>query len=190
MGKALVIVDLQNEYFKGGQRELIGIDDIARNIKTLLFACRDKQIPVFFIQHISSADNADAFLPNSWGAQINDAVRPLPDEQVIQKHFPNSFRNTDLLKKLKTANVDQLILCGAMSHMCVEATTRAAFDFGYKSIVVTDACAAKDLVYHGQTIPAQQVHSAFMAALYPVYANTEPVEKVVASICSSGFNKR
>ena len=63
-----------------------------------------------------------------------------------------------------------------MSHMCIDATTRAAVDFGFPCTVIHDACATRDLVFGGLTIPAAQVHGAFMAALAP-YARVLSLEE-------------
>ncbi len=87
----------------------------------------------------------------------------------VQKRFPNAFRDTELLDALRGADIESLTICGAMSHLCVDATTRAAFDYGFRCTVVADACATRDLAFGGETIPARQVHGAFMAALYPIY---------------------
>jgi nicotinamidase-related amidase len=63
-----------------------------------------------------------------------------------------------------------------MSHMCIDATTRAAFDFGFKCVVIHDACATRDLEFEGQTIAADQVHASFMAALGSAYATVLTLE--------------
>ena len=90
---------------------------------------------------------------------------------MIQKNFPNSFRDTVLLETLRDDDIERLVICGAMSHMCIDATTRAAFDLGFSCIVVSDACATRDLQFEGRTIPARDVHAAFMAALSVPYAS-------------------
>ncbi|MHC9083467.1 isochorismatase family protein [Luteimonas sp. RIT-PG2_3] len=80
-------------------------------------------------QHASHTD-APVFLPGTDGAQIIPAVAPLEGEPVVVKHAPNAFRDTSLKQLLDDQHVEQLVVIGAMSHMCVEATTRAAADFG------------------------------------------------------------
>jgi nicotinamidase-related amidase len=94
----------------------------------------------------------------------------------VRKHYPNSFRETGLLEVLQGAGVDEVIICGAMSHMCIDATTRAAFDYGFTCTVIHDACATRDLTFDGRTIPAGQVHGAFMAALGMRYARVISLE--------------
>ena len=170
MKAALILVDIQKDYFPGGRMELVGITDASRNAKELLRFFRERKWSIFHIQHIAVRDNATFFLPNSQGIDIHENVTPLSNEQVIQKHHPNSFLNTKLHEELLKAGIDSVVICGAMSHMCIDATTRAAADLGFQCIVVHDACATKDLIFGDKAVSADMVHSAFMAALQPVYA--------------------
>jgi nicotinamidase-related amidase len=122
------------------------------------------------MQHIATGDKATFFLPNTVGADIHESVKPLPGDVIVTKHYPNSFRETALLEELRNSAIKRVVICGAMSHMCIDATTRAAADFGFDCFVVQDACATKNLEFDGGTIPAQHVHGAFMSALGSAYA--------------------
>ena len=179
MSDALVIIDMQNDYFIGGNMELSGIDVAAENTKKLLLFYRKKAKPVYYIQHFSTYEGAAFFVPNTTGVEINALLNPLESEKVIKKHFPNSFRETNLLEELQSANINHLTICGAMSHFCVDATTRAAFDLGFRCTLVTDACATRDLTFEGTKIPAGFVHGAFMAALSPVYARLKKTGEIM-----------
>ena len=170
MKTGLILVDVQNDYFAGGRMELDGMDAAGEKAGQLLTFFRDKQWPTFHIQHISNYEGATFFLPDTKGVEIHAAVKPHPDESVIQKHYPNSFRSTPLLDELKNAGVKNLVICGAMSHMCIDATTRAAADFGFGCTVIHDACATRNLDFGNKKILAQDVHASFMAALGSAYA--------------------
>ena len=170
MNTALLLVDIQNDYFAGGANPLVGIEEAAGNAASILDFFRKKKLPVFHIQHISIKKDATFFLPNTEGVKIHQSVSPLSSEEVIQKYFPNSFRRTSLHEKLKAKQIEKIVICGAMSHMCIDATTRAAFDLGFSCVVINDACATKDLLYGNETIQAKHVHGSFMAALGSVYA--------------------
>jgi nicotinamidase-related amidase len=170
MKSALVVIDLQNDYFPGGAMELAGITRAAANAQKLLAACRQARWPRFHVQHLALGPGATFFRPATPGVEIHESLRPLPGEALVQKHYPNAFRDTGLKEVLQNAGVEELIIAGAMSHMCVDATTRAAFDYGFSCTVIHDACASRDVVFEGQTIPAAQVHGAFMAALGMRYA--------------------
>jgi nicotinamidase-related amidase len=170
MNTCLILVDLQNDYFPGGTMELVGIEDAAANAQVLLKEFRKAKSPVIHIQHIAAHPGATFFLPETEGAKIHRMVTPEVHESVVVKNFPNSFRDTSLLEILKKEKTDNLVICGAMSHMCIDATTRAAFDLGYNCMVAEDACATKDLVFKGKIIQASDVHASFMAALSAPYA--------------------
>ena len=181
MNDCLILVDLQNDYFPGGNMELVGIEEAALNAQLLLNEFRTAKAPVIHIQHISSRPGATFFLPETHGAKINRLVTPREDETVVVKNFPNSFRGTSLLEILKKEQPDNLVICGAMSHMCIDATTRAAFDLGFSCIVAEDACATRDLVFNGKTVGASDVHASFMAALSSPYATVIATNKIIAN---------
>ena len=180
MSTGLILVDIQNDYFAGGRMELDGMDAAGEKAGQLLTFFRDKQWLTFHIQHISTYEGATFFLPNTKGAEIHSSVKPRPDEPVIQKHYPNSFRETSLLDELKTSGVEKVVICGAMSHMCIDATTRAAADFGFGCTVVHDACATRNLDFGKQKILAQDVHASFMAALGSAYANVLDCQEFIS----------
>jgi nicotinamidase-related amidase len=166
-----VIVDIQNDYFPGGRCELVGPEAAAANASRLLEAQRAAGLPVFHVQHVWEGDDAEFFSPGTPGVEIHDSVRPQPGEPVVQKAYPNSFRDTDLEQRLRQAGAEELLVVGMMTSMCVDATVRAAVDLGFGCTVAHDACATLDLEFAGETIPAAGVHGAFMAALGDGYAN-------------------
>ena len=170
MKTALLIVDVQNDYFLGGRMELKDTLNVSLRIKDLLEHCRNKSIPVVHIQHISIRPGSTFFLPETFGAEIHENVTPLADEKVIVKNYPNSFRNTELQTVLKNAGISKLIITGMMTHMCIDTTVRAAFDLGYECMVASDCCTTRDLNLNGQCVVADHVQSAFLAALNGVFS--------------------
>lgn len=180
--KALLIIDIQNDYFKGGAYELVNPQIASSNAKRLLENFRQKDMLIFHIQHISIKANATFFLPNTNGVLIHENVKPLENEIVIPKNFPNSFSKTSLLEELKKQEIKELIICGMMTHMCIDATTRAAFDLGFDCIVSYDACCSKDLEFNKNKIIAQDVHDSFMASLNGIFAkvlNTDDILEIL-----------
>ncbi|MFA6149340.1 MAG: cysteine hydrolase family protein [bacterium] len=170
MSVGLVLIDIQNDYFPGGRMELVEVESAARNAAKILQMFRHRHLPVFHIKHVSMRPDASFFLPGTPGVNIHDSVTPSAGEPVIEKQFPNSFRGTPLLDRLKSEGIGKVIICGAMSHMCVDATTRAAFDFGFSCTVIEDGCATRDLQFKGEIVKADKVHAAFMSALSAPYA--------------------
>lgn len=185
MKPALMLIDLQNDYFPGGRLELVGIDAAAVRAQTLLLAFRKSRLPIFHVQHVALGPDATFFLPDTAGVEIHATLRPLPQEPVIKKHFPNAFRQTALLEAFCRAGIEDLVICGAMTHMCIDATTRAAFDYGLRCRVIHDACATRNLIFEGLEVPAVQVHAAFMAALQARFAQVLSLEQFLASFSPS-----
>lgn len=170
MKTALLIIDIQNDYFAGGRMELDGSLEASLRTKEILTLFRAQALPVIHIRHIAERPDATFFLPGSYGSEIHENVRPLAGEPVITKHFPNSFRETGLLPLLTGKGIERLVICGMMTHMCVDATVRAAFDQGFACTVIHDACATRALMFNGVESPAPHTHAAFLAALGAVYA--------------------
>ena len=185
MKTALLLIDIQNDYFPGGKMELVGSIQAAAAATRLLAAFRKQSWPVYHVQHIANRPNATFFLPDTPGTEIHEAVRPRSGEPVITKHLPNSFRETNLLEQLKADNIGSLLIGGMMSHMCVDATVRAAFDLGFTNIVTHDACATRELSFNGVTVPAPQVHAAYMAALGAVYAQVLGVDEIMKNMAAT-----
>jgi len=181
MTQALLLIDLQNDYFPGGPMELVGMEEAASHAGQLLRAFREAHAPVFFVQHISKRPDAAFLLPDTDGARIHETVAPAEGEIVVRKHFPNSFRDTALLDLLVTEEVKELVVCGAASHMCIDATVRAAFDFGFRCTLVEDACATRDLEFLGKSIKAATVQATFMAALSSLYAEVTHLEEFMGA---------
>ncbi|MDE1174912.1 MAG: cysteine hydrolase family protein [Parvibaculaceae bacterium] len=184
--QALILVDLQNDYFAGGRFPLVGIDDAAANAARLLDAARKAGDLVVHVQHQESAPDAPFFVADSPGAEINPAVSVSEGEPVVVKENISAFRDTDLKAILDRHGITDVRIAGAMSHMCIDAVTRAAADLGFGATVVHDAVATVDLEFNGVTVPARQVHAAFMAALAFGYASVLSTDEVLAEKKAGG----
>ncbi len=179
---ALVLIDIQNDYFPGGKNELWEAEAAAARAAQALALFREKGLPVVHVRHESQRANATFFLPGTPGAQIHQSVRPLEGERVIVKHAPDGFLRTELNDTLAGLGVKRLVLCGMMSHMCVDTTVRAANALGYEALLLGDACTTKDLEWKGERIPAATVHAAFMAALHGAFATVIGAAELEAAL--------
>lgn len=156
---------------------LVGADKAVENARLILSRFRSEGLPVVHVQHIATSPAATFFLPNTAGADIHKSVTPLETEKVIVKHFPNSFRETDLLESLKAQGITEVVICGMMTHMCIDATTRAAKDFGFTCTVIGDACATKNLEVNSQAVEAGEVQKSFLAALSYFYSTVKTAKQ-------------
>lgn len=181
MSTALLIIDIQNDYFPGGRMELVGSVAASLRARALLEAFRARGLPVIHVQHVSTRPGATFFLPDTEGVRIHESVRPAPGEAVVTKHFPNAFRETTLAATLRERGVDALVIAGMMSHMCIDTSTRAAADAGFACTLVHDACATRDLAFGATTVPAAQVQAAFMAAMNGAFARVVTADEAIAA---------
>jgi nicotinamidase-related amidase len=150
--------------------ELEGAEAAGAKAAEALAKFREKGLPVFHVRHLSTRPGATFFLPGTPGAEIHAGVTPREGEIVVEKNFPNSFRGTALQNYLDKHKIKNLTVAGMMTHMCVDASVRQAADLGYKVTLLADACATRAQSFGGESIPARQVHGAFLAALNGFYA--------------------
>lgn len=171
MNTALLLLEIQNDYFPNGRIPLEKSIDAAAKAQTVLQAYRESKNHIIHVQHISTNPDAAFLLPCTRGADFYHNVQPLKGETIVKKHYPNSFKDTILLNHLIKNQINHLVICGMMTHLTIDATVRAAFDLGFSCTVLHDACAARQLEFHHTAIHAQNVQYSFLAALQQNYAS-------------------
>src|SRR5215831_18646187 len=180
MNRALVLIDIQNDYFPGGRMTLDGADAAAQNAALLLERFRAQGWPLLHVQHVAQKPNATFFLPGTPGVEHYSAVAPRAGELVIQKNFPSAFRDTKLELELRSRGIDHILVAGMMTHMCIDTSVRAACDLGFKVELAFDACATRALRFDDREVPAEQVQHAFIAALHGTFANARSTAQIIA----------
>jgi len=188
MKTALLIIDIQNDYFPGGKFPLVNPEAAAKKAYELLQCFREHKGYHVHIQHISLKPDAAFFIKGDSGSDIHDLVAHFEGEPIVYKHYPNSFRDTNLLEMLKGWGVERVVITGMMTHMCVDATTRAAADFGFEVLIAEDACATRDLTYGDTTISAELVHKSFLAALKS-YGKVMKTDEIIALLAAEMINR-
>ena len=168
MKTGLVLIDIQNDFFKGGKFELVNPEKAAAQARRLLDFFREKGWPIY---------HAAFFIEGSVGAQSYKECEPLPGEDRIIKHRPSGFLNTNLKQRLEEDSVDTVLIGGMMTHMCVDTTVRAARDLGFQVELAEDTCATTDLQWGEIVITAENIHCAYMAALNGIFANIYKVDE-------------
>ena len=176
---ALLLIDIQNDYFAGGLKPLDDMAAAAGQAAALLARARRDGWPVFHVRHVAASSEAPFFRPGTPGADIHDAVAPQAGERVVEKGRPNAFHGTDLETSLRDAGCEDVVICGAMSQMCIDATARAAVDLGFTVTVAEDACAASGVAFGATTVGAREVHAAIMAPLAASYAKVLTVGRML-----------
>jgi nicotinamidase-related amidase len=182
MHTALLIIDIQNDYFPGGSMELVGALEAGNHARRALAAFRERSLPVVHIQHVAIHPGATFFLPNTPGMEIHPCVAPKAGEVIIQKHYANAFRETTLLEHLRERGINRLAIVGMMTHMCIDTSVRAAADLGFECLLAHDACATKAQSFGGVTAPAESVQAAFLAAIDGTFAKVLSVDEIMLSL--------
>ena len=162
---ALLIIDVQDFYFPGGDSELVNPQVAADKTALILKYFREKGMPVIHVKHESKTQS-----------DIQKTVTPAEGEKVITKKEVSSFNGTELNDYLKSLGVKNLVICGMQTHMCVEGAVRAGYDLGYKITLLHDACATKDLKFGDEVVPAKMVHLSTLSTL-KAYAKVVSVEE-------------
>ncbi len=181
----LLVIDVQNDYFPGGKMPLHEPEVALQEIKKLLGYFRQHQMPIIHIQHemIDRPEKpARFFIPGTPGIDLHPQVLPAAGELLLVKHFPSSFRETGLQAQLQQIGIQQLVICGMMTQMCVDTTTRAAFDLGYQVQVAIDATACPTLRFEETKIPAHLVKASVAAALNGTFAKVSHTDTILNQI--------
>jgi nicotinamidase-related amidase len=165
MKQALLIIDVQNDYFSGGKNELHEPEKALLKVNQLEEKFLSEQKTIIYIQHIKHQINADFFEAGTIGSELHPKLKVQKNSLIIEKHFPNSFLDTDLEKILGNLEIDQLVICGMMTQMCVDSTTRAARELDFHPILIADATATKDLIFEDEKVLAENVQLSFLSAL-------------------------
>jgi len=165
----LVIIDAQLEYVNGAL-PLPDVRPALAETARVLDRARREGAPVIHIVH-HGRPGGPLFNPDGPLSGIAPDVAAKPGEPVIPKSLPNAFAKTTLAAALEASGRKELVVTGFMTHMCVSATVRAALDLGYRTTVVGDATATRDLPDPlGGVVPAATVHHATLAALADRFA--------------------
>ena len=165
---ALIMVDCQNTY-RRGTMQLSNVEPAIIEAQKLLQMARDLKVPIIHIQH--DAGVGTPYDVTAEIGQISVEVAPKNGEVLITKNYPNAFIATPLEAQLKALGIENVVLAGFMTHMCINSTARGAFNLGFKPTVVASACATRSLIgANGKTIDAQTMHEAALAAVRDLFA--------------------
>ncbi|KFD20424.1 cysteine hydrolase family protein [Yokenella regensburgei] len=176
---ALIVIDIQNEYFTGKMVIPDGMQALNNSKKLVNFA-HQKGMPVFFVQHVG-AKNDPLFAEGSVYAEFHKDLLPGANDITVKKATPSAFVGTSLDAQLKKRGINQLVVTGLMTHMCVSSTARDAVPLGYSVIIPEDATATRDLNdWQGGVVDHRVLQRAALTAVADVFAEISTTERVLA----------
>jgi nicotinamidase-related amidase len=183
MKTALLLLDFQKDHFPGGKHPLVNALEAAKKAYMILQCFREHTGHHIHVQHISRKPDATFFISGDRGTDIHDSVAHFEGEPIVYKHEPNAFLNTELLELLRSWEIERIVVCGMMTHLDVDATVRAASEFGFQVIVAEDACATRDLSHNDTVVSADLVQKSFLAA-FKSYGKVMKSEAILALLAA------
>lgn len=168
---ALILIDIQKGFldiaYWGGDRNNITAEYKAGE---LLEIWRNKNLPIFHIQHCSSNPNS-ILNETNLGNEFQDVVKPIDGEKIIKKNVNSAFIGTNLKELIDNAKITNLVIVGLTTDHCVSTTTRMAGNFGYNMFLVSDAIATFNKKgINGEEFSAEIIHQTALASLNEEFA--------------------
>lgn len=161
MKKALLVIDVQNEYFTGKLKVTYPNSSLDNILKVMEHA-RENNMLIIIVQH--TGNNGDTFIKNSNEWEIHPSILKKSYDYIIEKTKPSSFYNTNLEEILKKENVEGVVISGYMTQMCCDTTGRDAFHKGYEVEFLSDATGTIDVSNEVGTISSKNLHLAALIA--------------------------
>ncbi|KAI8337250.1 Isochorismatase-like protein [Chlamydoabsidia padenii] len=180
--EALIVVDVQNDYFPNGKLPTWKPVETAEACAELIKKFRQEGKEVVFVKHVikdSQVKDFPFFIKGTHGVEIHDIVKPLPSEKIITKNEVSSFVGTDLKEYLTGKGVKKLVVVGMMIHNCVNATVYSGVEEGFPCVVVEEAVNTMDQSYDGEIVKAQDIKKAFLTGIQFAFSKVYKLQDVL-----------
>jgi len=159
MKRALLVIDVQNEYFTG-KLPVTYPSGTLDNIVKAIEAARENKIPVVVIQHSAIQQDAMVFRKGSASWNLHPSIESMPRDYLVEKNMPGSFAGTDLEQWLRKRNVDTVVITGYMTQMCCDTTSRQAFHLGFKVEFLSNATGTLQVSNYAGKVTDEELHRA------------------------------
>ena len=163
MSRALLVIDVQREYFEGALPIRHPVGHLG-NILEVMDAAKEANVPVVVVRHHQPDPDSPIFRKGSDTWRLHDEVESRPRDVLIDKQLPGSFTNTPLDQFLKERGVETVTIAGYMTQMCCDTTARQAFHRGYKVEFLKDATGTLDVANTAGSVTAEQLHESILVA--------------------------
>lgn len=161
MKRALLVIDVQNEYFSGQLPVTYPKESFSNILKTMDFANR-QGIPVVVVQHTALQEDSKTFRKGSQEWNLHTEIANRPFRCLVEKHLPGSFTGTDLESYLREQEIDTVVICGYMTQMCCDTTARQAFHLGFAVEFLSDATGTPDISNYAGKVTAEELHRSIL----------------------------
>ncbi len=161
MSEALLVIDVQNEYFTGNVPVTYPHGSLVAILQAM-DAAHAARMPVIVIQHANRAAGAVTFVPGTSGFELHPEVAKRPQDLLVEKTLPGSFTGTNLEAWLKEHQIDTVTIAGYMTQMCCDTTARQAFHRGYTVKFLSDATGTLAITNSAGSVTAEELHRAIL----------------------------
>jgi nicotinamidase-related amidase len=163
MKRALLIIDVQNDYFNG-ERQIKYPQGSFENILKAMDIANEHEVTVIAVQHTPTVPGATRFVKGTPGWELHDKIKEKKYGYLVEKNFPGSFTNTELESILKKLGCDTVVIAGYMTQMCCDTTARQAFHMGYNVEFLSDATGTLAISTYAGSVTAEELHRAILVA--------------------------
>ncbi|WP_026411034.1 cysteine hydrolase family protein [Actinomadura oligospora] len=182
MNRALIVIDVQNEYVTGNLPIAYPPLDVSlANIGAAMDAATRAAIPVVVVQHVAPADSP-LFARDSVGFELHPTVAGRPYDLLMEKTLPSSFTGTGLAEWLTERGVDTLVIAGYMTQNCNESTARDAVHRGFAVEFLSDAAGTLKLSNQAGSVEAKELHEAVLVAMQSRFAAVATTNEWIAAV--------
>ncbi len=179
--RALLVIDVQNEYITGRLPVTHPLGSLQEIIK-VIEAARSKEIPVVFIQHAALQKDAKAFQKGSEEWKLHPGIAEIPCELLVEKNLPGSFTGTDLESWLREMDINTVVIAGYMTQMCCDTTARQAFHLGFSVEFLSDATGTLQITNEAGTVAPEELHSAILVTQAARFSKVLTAEQWIDSL--------
>lgn len=181
MKRAVLVIDVQNEYFTGKLPVTYPENSFENIIKVMDFT-NENNIPIALIQHTNPGKDAVTFKKGTDGHDIHEDILKRKYDKIIEKNLPGSFTGTELEQWLKEKNVDTIVICGYMTQMCCDTTARQAMHLGLNVEFLSDATGTLDISNSAGEISAEELHKAILVTQAMRFSEVMSTDKWIKDI--------
>ena len=188
--RALVVIDVQNEYETGGLRiEYPPVAESLRNIGRAMDAAQQAGIPVIVVQQMAP-ESAPLFAAGSHGGALHEVVAGRPRDHLVPKTLPSAFAGTDLADWLAAHGIDTLAVVGYMTHNCNDTTIKHAFDRELQVEILHDASGSEPYANRAGSATAEEIHRVFAVVEQSRYAAVMRTDEWIGHLAQSTVPER
>lgn len=149
MSHALLVIDVQNDYFPGGALPQWQVEETTARIAAAIRQADSQGWLIVAVQHIATDENARLFNPKGEGIALHASVASLlQGRPLIVKQQADAFLNTELARILSGAGITHLHLCGMMTQNCITHTALSPEAAPYQVHILSDCCTATTELIH------------------------------------------